>query len=199
MQAQTDDSPLVLKSLNSAFQELAELSSGGKRDITVVFLPHDAEKNSRISQRSEKSWLESSASAHDNVPRSAQTLPAHANLAPVCHASNSSCNEATNSCSGRGSCYLKSGSASEGSAGNCYACRCHQTVVHNRDGSLQTIQWGGPACEKKDISSSFWLIASVSILLVTVVGSGIGMLFSMGQQELPSVISTGVGGSKAQS
>lgn len=173
------------------------MSSEGKREITVVFSPHDESKNSRrVLERSESSWLGSS-NAQSNVHRSAHGLPIHRNLAPVCHATNSSCAEATNNCSGHGTCYLKSGSESE-SSGNCYACRCQQTVVRKSDGTTQKIQWGGPSCEKKDISSSFWLIAGVSILLVLMVGSGIGMLFSMGQQELPSVISAGVGGPKTQ-
>lgn len=73
----------------------------------------------------------------------------------------------------------------EGTTDNCYACRCED-------------KWGGPACEKKDISSPFFLIAGVSIFAIFAVGSAVGMLFTMGQQELPSVIGAGVGGSKAQ-
>jgi hypothetical protein len=41
------------------------------------------------------------------------------------------------------------------------------------------------------------LIAGVSILAIILASSAVGMLFSMGQQELPSVIGAGVGGSKA--
>lgn len=199
MQARSDETKLITKSLDAVFEELNDMSSEGKREITVVFSSRDSHsKNSRrVLERSEKSWLGSSA-ARSGVQRSAQGLPIHRNLAPVCHATNSSCAEATNNCSGHGSCYLKSGSDSEASPANCYACRCQQTVVRKSDGTTQTIQWGGPSCEKKDISSPFWLIAGVTVLLVLMVGSGIGMLFSMGQQELPSVISAGVGGPKTQ-
>lgn len=72
-------------------------------------------------------------------------------------------------------------------------------MVRKTDGTTQKIQWGGPACQKKDISSPFFLIAGVSVLAILMVGSAVGMLFSMGQEELPSVISAGVGGSKTQS
>lgn len=138
------------------------------------------------------------SNARDTPPKAAQELSIHSNLAPVCHASNSSCAEATNNCSGHGYCYLKSGSGAESTTGNCYACRCQQTVVRKNDGTMQKIHWGGPACQKKDISSPFFLIAGVSILAIVMVGSAVGMLFGMGQEELPSVIAAGVGASKAQ-
>lgn len=71
-------------------------------------------------------------------------------------------------------------------------------MVRKNDGTTQKIQWGGPACEKKDISSPFFLIVGVSVLAIVTVGSAVGMLFTMGQEELPSVIAAGVGASKAQ-
>lgn len=140
----------------------------------------------------------SSSSARDVLSKAGQDLGIHSNLAPVCHSSNSSCAQATNNCSGHGYCYLKHRSSDEGSTGNCYACRCQQTVVRKNDGTTQKIQWGGPACEKKDISSPFFLIVGVSVLAIVTVGSAVGMLFTMGQEELPSVIAAGVGASKAQ-
>lgn len=136
--------------------------------------------------------------ARDEIQRSAQGL-LHSNLAPVCHASNSSCAEATNSCSGHGSCFLKYGSGNEGATGNCYACRCQQTVERKSDGTTKKIQWGGVACQKEDISSPFFLIAGVTILVIVLAGSAVSMLFSMGQEELPSVIGAGVGTAKSQS
>jgi hypothetical protein len=54
------------------------------------------------------------------------------------------------------------------------------------------VQWGGAACQKQDISIPFFLLASITILAILAVGAGIGMLFSVGQQELPSVINAGV-------
>lgn len=71
-------------------------------------------------------------------------------------------------------------------------------MVKNKDGTTSKISWGGPACEKEDISSPFWLIAGVTVLVIAMVGGAVGMLFSVGSQELPSVIAAGVGASKAQ-
>jgi hypothetical protein len=190
---------LVTESLQTIFQDLAKQSSSGNREITAVVLP-TTRGSTQIIRRDSGVWSRSSASgAQDALSRSAQDLALHSNLAPVCHVSNSSCTEATNNCSGHGSCYLRYGSGGEGSTGNCYACRCQETVVRKSDGTTLKIQWGGPACQKKDISSPFFLIAGVSVLAILMVGSAVGMLFSMGQEELPSVISAGVGGSKAQS
>jgi hypothetical protein len=69
-------------------------------------------------------------------------------------------------------------------------------VIQNSDGTIKRITWGGAACEKKDISSPFFLLAGISILVAIAIGYGIGMLFNIGQQDLPSVISAGVGGPK---
>lgn len=58
---------------------------------------------------------------------------------------------------------------------------------------MQTMQWGGPACQKRDISSPFFLIAGISILVVVAIGASVGLLFNVGQGELPGVIGAGVG------
>lgn len=149
----------------------------------------------KISRRDTGLLPRSSASdPQSTLQTSAQDLTLSSSLlAPVCHASNSSCSDATSNCSGHGHCYLKS---SSGDA-QCFACRCQATVRTKGDGSKQKIYWGGPACQKEDISSPFFLIAGVSILAIILASSAVGMLFSMGQQELPSVIGAGVGGSKA--
>lgn len=113
-------------------------------------------------------------------------------IVPTCHASESSCLEATNNCSGHGSCYKSSKSESEASAGGCYTCKCKDTVVKNQDGSVQRVHWAGYACQKKDISSSFFLIASVSVIGTLAIGAAIVLLFNVGQNELPGVIGAGV-------
>lgn len=117
---------------------------------------------------------------------------------PTCHASESSCLEATNNCSGHGSCYLSSKSESGASGGDCYTCKCKDTIVENKDGSVQRVHWAGNACQKRDISSPFFLIASVSILGTLAIGASIVMLFNVGQSELPGVIGAGVGSTGTQ-
>ena len=54
--------------------------------------------------------------------------------------------------------------------------------------------WGGPACQKKDISVQFWLFVGSGVVLAFLVSAGIGMLYTMGAEELPSVIGAGVSG-----
>lgn len=60
------------------------------------------------------------------------------------------------------------------------------------------MQWAGPACQKRDISSPFFLIASVSIIGTLAISAAIGLLFKVGQDELPGVIGAGVGSAGAQ-
>lgn len=203
LQETSHDSKIVIQFIESLFQDLAHGSLKGTRDVTAVLLPstQGPQYSTQILRRDMKVRSGSatpSPNTRDGLSKAGQDFGIHSNLAPVCHSSNSSCAEATNDCSGHGYCYLKHGSGDEGSTGNCFACRCQQTVVRRSDGTTQKIQWGGPACEKKDISSPFFLIVGVSVLVIVTVGSAVGMLFGMGQEELPSVIAAGVGASKAQ-
>ncbi|EKV04970.1 putative endoplasmic reticulum membrane protein [Penicillium digitatum] len=184
------------KLLERLLLHLAQISSTNNREITTVVLPPGV-KPERISRRGA---MQSSTpvTQQNTFRRSTQNFALRSTLAPVCHASNSSCAESTNDCSGHGSCYLKYGSGVEGTTGNCYACQCKQSFVQNSDGTTITVQWGGSACQKTDISSPFFLVAGVSLFAIALAGCAIGMLFSMGSQELPSVISAGVGGPKSQ-
>ena len=195
MQNASGDS-LRTKLLERLLLHLAKIASTNNREITTVVLPPGI-KPDGLSRRGVKP-SSAPVTQQNALERSAQKSALRSTLAPVCHASNSSCAESTNNCSGHGSCYLKYGSGVEGTTGNCYACQCKQSVVQNSDGTTKTVQWGGSACQKKDISSPFFLVAGVSLLAIILVGSAIGMLFSMGSQELPSVISAGVGGPKSQ-
>ncbi|KAJ5333279.1 hypothetical protein MYU51_014683 [Penicillium brevicompactum] len=184
------------KLLQSLIAHLAESSSVSKREITAVILPSGYQSTPLRRRGAETQW--SSAGNHNPAKQSAQDSPLLSTLAPVCHASNSSCAEATRNCSGHGSCYLKFGSGVEGTTGNCYACKCQQSIVKNNDGTTKTVQWGGSACQKKDISSPFFLIAGVSFLAILLVGSSIGMLFSMGSEKLPNSLSAGVSNPRSQ-
>lgn len=126
----------------------------------------------------------SSHNNHTNTP-----LPKHI---PQCFSSLDACNNGTNACSGHGKCTKKSA--------NCYKCSCIRTTVRaGKNGeSGKTILWGGNACQKKDISTEFNLFAGVGIALFTLAAAGVGVLFRMGAQELPSVIGAGVVGPRAQ-
>ncbi|KAJ5358576.1 uncharacterized protein N7496_010989 [Penicillium cataractarum] len=190
------DNGLVTKYLESFFHNLNDLTSSESREITAMMVPAaDASRDfARIYRRDTGSLPRSASDAQSTLQTSADDLASSSSLlAPVCHASNSSCSDATNNCSGHGQCYLKSSSGDS----QCFACRCQATVRTKSDGTKQKIYWGGVACQKEDISSPFFLIAGVTVLAIILASSAVGMLFSMGQEELPSVIGAGVGGSKA--
>lgn len=135
-----------------------------------------------------------SVSAPHSSPQILQnksTLP-HGIL-PVCHTTLESCVSATNNCSGHGTPYRKAGGKPD-----CYACRCGKTSNTDSEGRVKTIHWGGPACQKKDVSVPFFLLAGLTIGLVATVSWGVGLLVSIGQEDLPSVIGAGVAGPRAQ-
>jgi hypothetical protein len=123
-------------------------------------------------------------------------------ILPSCFNSKSACEKQTHGCSGHGECKLLhkgKGSGKDQQSLDCYGCACVPTVEHSgEDKGMETKRkvtyWGGPACQKKDISVQFWLFVMVGVTLAFLVSSGIGMLYSMGSEELPSVIGAGVSG-----
>lgn len=115
-------------------------------------------------------------------------------ILPMCFSSQSACESMTRNCSGHGSCSLKYTNNDARPAASCYSCSCSPTVVTNKDGSKKTTKWGGPACQKKDVVMPFWLLAGFSVLMASLVSWAIGMLLTMGNEELPSVIGAGVSG-----
>lgn len=51
-------------------------------------------------------------------------------------------------------------------------------------------------CQKEDVSVQFWLIAGFTVTIVGAVTFAIGLLFSVGEEQLPGVIGAGVSRSK---
>jgi hypothetical protein len=200
----------VKAQINGLVRILKHFSATENVESTILLLP--AEKTlkkvkksthkhtARLAQQSEEERLDlpspspSSVTTFDSITPAANlsknaTHPLPHNL-PQCFTSQSSCENSTNSCSGHGKCYK--------AHANCFKCRCGTTVVrYNEDGTKKTVQWGGNACQKKDISVPFILFASFGVVMTALVVGGIGMLWSMGSQELPSVIGAGVAGPRA--
>lgn len=120
-------------------------------------------------------------------------------ILPACYTSQSDCESTTRNCTGHGSCKLLYTDKSHGDDSRpCYACACSATVTENSQGQKSTTYWGGPACQKKDISLQFWLLALFSVGLVSLITFAIGNLWSMGEETLPSVIGAGVSGPTAR-
>ncbi|KAF2132917.1 hypothetical protein P153DRAFT_364176 [Dothidotthia symphoricarpi CBS 119687] len=123
-------------------------------------------------------------------------------ILPSCFNTLSICQQRTQNCSSHGECKLLHkgrGSGKDAQSTDCYGCACVATTTYlsedkGKDGPKKVTYWGGPACQKKDISVQFWLFVATGTVLAFLISSGIGMLYSMGAEELPSVIGAGVSG-----
>ena len=204
------------------FRSFSALAAEGHQETTLLFLPHSqprhdchktASKRSLFSSRQQPDPEEEPLSfSFDDPPSDSSdsfSQPAPPTLhpfasnstpppttLPVCYTTTNSCIAATSNCSSHGTCTLKY-RTEDGST--CYACTCGSTVVRtNEDGSVKTVQWGGAACQKKDVSVPFFLFASIGIGLTMAAAWGVGLLFSIGEEDLPSVIGAGVAGPRAQ-
>lgn len=123
-------------------------------------------------------------------------------ILPSCFGTLAACQKRTHSCSSHGECQLLHkgrGSGSNKESVDCYGCACTPTIEHidedkGMESKRKVTYWGGPACQKKDISVQFWLFVLTGVTLAFLVSAGIGMLYTMGSEELPSVIGAGVSG-----
>lgn len=119
-------------------------------------------------------------------------------ILPACFTSQSHCETATRNCTGHGKCSKAYRDPDSGDRGiDCFSCTCKATVVENANGK-KTTTWGGPACQKKDISIEFWLIALFTVGMMFLVSFAVGSVWEMGSEELPSVIGAGVSGPTAR-
>lgn len=136
------------------------------------------------------------------IASQAETKAPVRGILPNCFDTLSACQKTTNNCTGHGQCKLlhkARGSGKDRQSVDCYGCACSPTVEHvgedkGMESKRKVTYWGGPACQKKDISVQFWLFVGSGVGLAFLVASGIGMLYSMGSEELPSVIGAGVSG-----
>lgn len=134
------------------------------------------------------------------APSNSSTTPLPGIL-PQCFTSQSQCETLTRNCTGHGTCFKKytDTSAAEQSRNKvCYTCGCSATVQDMGEGKVKTTYWGGPACQKRDVSVQFWILALFSVGMVFLVGFAVGEVWGMGNEELPSVIGAGVSGPTAK-
>lgn len=183
-----------------------------KVSLTILIMPPTTQQREK---RSAVSWRNFEA---ENIPRfehAAETVlssarpsltrPAASNssipsgpvrgILPSCFPTELECIKTTHACSGHGKCILKRKAVKGQDISDCFACACEPEKV--KDGK-KTVSYGGPACQKKSVVVPFWLLVGTSIALITVVSMGIGLLFGMGNEELPSVIGAGVSGPRAK-
>jgi hypothetical protein len=105
----------------------------------------------------------------------------------TCFSSGDVCEDATNGCSGRGVCV----SASKAGM-TCFVCACQVTTSDEG----RTEAWAGEACERKDISGPFVLITGTVIGLILLIGGSVSLLYTVGGQELPSLLMGGAVGAR---
>ncbi|KAL9110032.1 MAG: hypothetical protein Q9227_005371 [Pyrenula ochraceoflavens] len=192
------DSSTAQTLFKTLYSQLHSLAASGAIESTLIFFPTTTTSSTIPSKFTQPNLL-----SPRSLPLARQnnsTSPPSKNL-QRCYPTASNCTTFTNSCSGHGKCTLSfiDHSASSGSDKECYSCTCHRTVVReNADGTTKSVLWGGHACQKKDVSFEFWMFALFGVALTAVVSWGVGMLFELGSEELPSVLGAGVAGPRAQ-
>lgn len=210
MQSLVDNLSLILKSVSS-----------GTLDATFVLIPEDVRYSKNTYWTTDRP-TDLRRRAHDESPISyapqvetvnkVTTSPGSGGIDLTyspgaaaekynlgCFTSESSCVSATNNCTGHGSCqdkYAIPGRDFEEGDKQCFVCSCMSTKKYPEKAESKHVHWGGAYCQKIDVSSPFWLIATTTILLVGVVTGCIGLLFSVGEEKLPGVIGAGVSRSK---
>jgi len=100
-----------------------------------------------------------------------------------CYTSKAVCSNTTNSCSSHGKC--------KETLKGCWSCACVPTIRKSPDGK-QVTNWAGYGCQKQDVSVPFHLFFIFTVIIVLVLAWSIGLLYSIGETELPSVLSAGV-------
>ncbi|GAC71344.1 hypothetical protein PANT_2c00069 [Moesziomyces antarcticus T-34] len=163
----------------------------------IAFVVTDADTEQRLVKRSSSDLLapflgaRTSELSHGAALRPGDVLastakkskpsPLPKNLAGTCFGSQSDLDKATNGCSGHG----KGVKSSKGGRA-CWRCKCQPTEV--RKG--KKTYWAGAACEKKDVSAEFMLLASSVVLLVLISAGSVYFLFAQGSQELPGTLAS---------
>lgn len=105
-----------------------------------------------------------------------------------CYSSKDDCESGTNKCSSHGSCVSKFVKGRPDS--KCWVCECEPSKKD--DGRVEN--WAGLACQKKDVSVPFNIFLGLGIILTSLISAAIYLMFSVGGEELPAVLSAGVGG-----
>ncbi|KAK8004614.1 nitrilase family protein [Apiospora arundinis] len=215
-----------LATLSKNMKKLQSLTKSGKMEVLVIVHPSAKAANAapeELRRREHKTEVvltdkqtvaaskPTFAAADDNKdgkpkskPGTSPSIPhpfkdgknKKGGLLPACFTSQNACNTATNNCTGHGVCENK---WKEATGKACFACRCLASVEKNEKGKSKGLyHWGGSACQKQDISTPFWLLAGFTIVMLSIVGFCINLLFQVGEEPLPGVIGAGVsrGGSK---
>lgn len=158
---------------------------------TILLLPQSSESSHAKREEKPLSIIQPSPSSSSSLDSDFSSSPISAKQilgsGPIarCHATKDACESSTANCSGRGTC----AKAVQAGSNSCWTCSCKQPV--RKDG-VKTTSWGGAACQKKDISVPFNMFLVFGIVIVFVLIAAIKLLYSIGDEPLPSVLSAGV-------
>ncbi|KAK1764730.1 hypothetical protein QBC33DRAFT_545807 [Phialemonium atrogriseum] len=211
--------PGTIDTLVSNLNRLALFVSNGEVEAALVLLPESSRSTgasswaakpsgpSDLRRRDSAETVLSDSSSSSETTRPASS-PAGAgpfpfaqdepgSRIPQCFQSQNSCDARTKGCSGHGACVDKYASDPRTKL-VCFACQCQRQILPPGEGrpGNKTIFWGGNMCQKKDISSPFWLIAGFTVTIVGVLSFAISLLFNVGEETLPGVIGAGVSRAK---
>ncbi|RPD53206.1 hypothetical protein L227DRAFT_405198 [Lentinus tigrinus ALCF2SS1-6] len=100
----------------------------------------------------------------------------------TCFSTADACGNATSSCSGHGECVQASKAGK-----TCFVCACSATT----DLKGRKEHWAGSACERKDVSGPFVLLAGTTVSLFLLVGGSVALLSGVGGAELPQILTGG--------
>ncbi len=157
-----------------------------------------ATQNDLLHKRQDFPSVKMSSSRLDTRQDEGNNTTPFRGILPACFSSQSECESQTRNCTGHGSCTRSYTDNTLPEPKSCYVCSCSPTVSENSEGQRKTTYWGGPACQKRDISTQFWLIALFSVGMVSLISFAVGTLWTMGDETLPSVIGAGVSGPSAR-
>jgi hypothetical protein len=198
----------ALDILSEHLPQLVRFAASGEMETALVLLPESSRKSGTkswttkpVELRARQVMEEVMAEAEDPEPApttpatSAPFFPGQIDVGsiPACFQTLNSCITATGNCSGHGDCWDKYAKSDGSAKGNpCFHCRCKGT----KSTTGGYTHWGGPVCSKIDISVPFWLFAGFTIVIIGVLTFAIGLLFAVGEEQLPGVIGAGVSKSK---
>ncbi|KAF9346863.1 hypothetical protein BGX34_003558 [Mortierella sp. NVP85] len=137
--------------------------------LFVISPSHNREMGSESFEASSNPFLTSSPLRKRALPASGST----------CFATEADCQANTNGCNEHGTCVLSQ-------AANCYHCKCSK---------INTTQYGGPKCDKIDVSVQFHLFFWLGLGLLLLVATAVGLIIQMGSQSQGGIA---VGPTRAQ-
>jgi hypothetical protein len=195
------DSTEVNLALSLYHNALSRLAQPSNTKITLLLTPGSSDGSvgfeiaSHIHQKRVEKPLSISANSNSPKPSVETTFPLETSPAVApnaafkrhqrCYSTQDACTNSTNSCSSHGEC----AKASDG----CWSCVCKPTIRKSPEGGHEQVtHWGGYGCQKQDVSVPFNLLLIFTVAIVFVIAWAIGLLYSIGEEELPSVLSAGV-------